>query len=168
MVATYLLPLLNGHTLPDATGDVYLEPSSVTFGSNDRYNHLLLAFTSQSARRGIAGKFRVPDNYVSGAAVAIRWVTTATSDDCVWDVDYTAIGSGESYDPSADQQSASVTDTAAGTARLLNWATISLTAGNFAPGDEVQFLFVRDAADAADTLAATAYLVGLYFSYSDA
>jgi hypothetical protein len=166
-VATYLLPLLNTHSLPDSAGDVYFEPSNVNLNSNDRYSHAVVAFTSQSARRGFYGKFRVPQNYVGTPKVEIEWVTTATTGDVAWDIDYTAIADGESYDPSADQQSATVTDTAAGTARLLNRATITLTAANFAAGDEVQFYLVRDAADAADTLAATAWLVGLYYSYTD-
>jgi hypothetical protein len=167
-MATLLLPILNTHTLPDAIGEARLEVSGIDLNANDRYNHFVFAFVSQSARRGITGKWRVPENYVGTPKLEIEWVTTATSGDCVWDVDYTAIADGESYDPSADQQSASVTDTAAGTARLLNRATITLTAANFAVGDEVQFGLFRDAADAADTLAATAWLVGAYFSFTDA
>lgn len=167
-MATKLVPILNAHTLPDTNGDTYFEPSNVNLNSNDRYNHAVIAFASQSARRGIYGKFRVPDDYVGTAKIEIRWATTATSGDCVWDVDYTAIANSETYDPSADQETATVTDTADGTARDLNHAAITLTGSNFAAGDEVQFYFVRDAADAADTLAATAWLVGLYLSYADA
>lgn len=166
-MATFILPLFNAHTLPDTTGSSYFEPSNVTLLVNDRYNHLVLALASQIARHGVGGKFRVPQNYVGTPKIEIEWVTTANSGDAIFDIDYTAIADGESYDPSADQQTATVTDTAAGTARLLNRATITLTAANFAAGDEVQFVLVRDAAEPLDTLAATAWIVGAYFSYTD-
>ncbi len=166
-MATFHLPIINAHTIPDTNGDTYFEPSNVAAGV-DRYNHIVLAFTSQSARRGVYGKFAVPQNYVGSADLIVRWFTTATSGDVVFDVDYTAITISETYDPAGDQETATVTDTADATARDLNTASIALTDGNFAAGDEVQFYLVRDAADAADTLAATAWVTGVYFQYADA
>lgn len=167
-IATHALPIINGWTLPDGNGDTYYEPSSITLNSNDRYPHAVIAFASQSARRGVYGKFRVPKNYVGTASIVLEWATTATSGDAAWDIDYTAIAAGESMDPSADQETATVTDTAAGTARLRNTATIDITDANLVADDEVSFYLVRDAADAADTLAATAWLIGAYLVYADA
>jgi hypothetical protein len=167
-VATHLQSILNIHTVPDSNGDTYFEPSQIAALSNSFIDHLILAFSSQSARRGIYGKFVVPAIYVGTAKILVRWITTATSGDVVWDMDHVAIAVGETYDPSANQDSKTVTDTAAGTARLLNEAEITLDDADFAANDEVQFYFVRDAADAADTLAATAWVVGLYFKFNDA
>lgn len=168
-MATYDLPILGSFTRPDTNGDTFWNPAAINFGSNDRYSHMLVEFTSQSARRGIGGAFRVPQNYVGTPVLVIEWATTATTGNVAWDIDYTAVGGddAESLDPSTDQQTATVTDSASGTARRKMTATISLTAGNFAANDIVLFNFVRDAADAADTLAATAYLFGLYFRYAD-
>jgi hypothetical protein len=169
-VATHRLPIINAWTKPDNNGDTYFEPMAINFGSNDRYDHMLLAFTSQSAKRGIAGKFTVPKNYVGSAKIIIAWSTTATSGDVDWEINYTAVGgdSAESLDPAADQEApADVTDTASGTARRRQECEISLTSGNLAADDEVLFNFYRDAAAAGDTLAATAYLFGLFFQYAD-
>lgn len=170
-MATHDVSMINAFTKPDNNGTVYFAPASLNFGSNDRYDHLLLEFSSQSAKHGIAGKFRVPQNYVGTAKVIIEWSTTATTGDVDWEVNYTAVGGDatESLDPSADQEApADVTDTASGTARRKQTAEISLTSSNLAAGDEVLFNFFRDAAAAADTLAATAYVFGLYFRYNDA
>jgi len=167
-MATRILSIINAFTNPDVNGDTYFEPSSIALNANDRYPHHVITFASQAARRGIYGKFRVPNDYVGSADLIIEWTTTATSGDVVFDFDYTAIAVGESLDPSADQETASVTDTADATARDRNAATIAITDANLVAGDEVQFYFVRDAADAADTLAASAYVIGLYLQYADA
>jgi len=46
-------------------------------------------------------------------------------------------------------------------------ATISLTSGNFAVDDDVEFYFARDGGDAADTLAGSALLFSLALQFSD-
>jgi len=48
--------------------------------------------------------------------------------------------------------------------------SISLTSGNLAAGDTVQFIFSREGADAGggDTMAAAMRLFDLYFQYADA
>lgn len=166
-MATLRIPIINAYTLPKA--NCIVEPASKNFGANDRYEHEVLAFVSQSARQGFAGKFTVPKNYVGTAKIAVVWSTTATSGDVVWDCDYRAVGgdSAESLDPTTDQEAVTGTDTASGTARQRQEILITLTSGNFAVDDEVLFNFFRDAADGADTLAATAYLFSLFFEYAD-
>jgi hypothetical protein len=169
-MATLRQPILNYSVLPDANGNTYFEPASVAFGDSDLYKHLVLAFTSQSDRQGIAGKFVVPANYAGNARIVVVWSTTTTAGDVVWDFDYTAVGgdAAESLDPAADQEAATVTDTAGPTARSRQECQIALTAGNLAADDEVLFEFFRDAADAADTLAASAWVFSLLFQYTDA
>jgi hypothetical protein len=167
---THRIPILNAHTLPDANGTVIFEPSSLNLDANDRYPHLVIAFTSQSAKHGFGGKFTVPKNYVGSAKVVAVWRTTATSGDVAFAVAYTAVGGDatESMDPNTDQEAPSnVTDTASATARRRQEVTITLTSGNLAVDDEVLFNFYRDGADGADTLAATAWLENLLFEYSD-
>jgi hypothetical protein len=146
-MTTFRLPIINGYTKPDNNGNTYFEPAAINFGSNDRYDHMLLAFTSQSAKQGIAGKFTVPKNYVGTAKIIIVWATTATSGDVAWNVAYTSVGGdgAESLDPSADQEAPSnVTDTASGTARRRMETSITLTSANLAADDEVLFNFTRD------------------------
>lgn len=169
-MATWRMPIINAHTVPDNNGNTYFEPASNNFGTNGRYKHNVLAFTSQSAKQGIAGKFVVQKNYVGSAKVIIEWATTATSGDVAWAIAYTAVGGdgAESLDPSTDQEApANVIDTAPGTARRKAETSITLTAANLAADDEVLFNFYRDGAAAGDTLAATAWIFSLLFEYAD-
>jgi len=169
-VATFDLPILNGFTLPDTNGNTYWEPASVNFGANDLVPHMILAFTSQSAREGIGGKFRVPQNYVGTPILVIEWASTPTTGDVVWDFEHTSIsGDGtETADPAAhDRTTETVTDTVGGTARFKMRTTITLVAGDYAANDEVLYEFYRDAADAADTLAASGWLFNLIFRFND-
>lgn len=168
-MATFVVPIINGATKPDNNGDSYFEPANISLLANDFYDHIVMAFTSQAARRGFYGEFRVPENYVGTPAIIGKWLTTATTGDLVIDFDYRAIADNESGDPTTNQESATTTETADSTARDENNFSISLTGANLAPGDVVKFYLVRDAADAADTLAATAWMEPstIGFSYSD-
>jgi hypothetical protein len=165
-----MLPIVNAACKPDNNGDTYFEPANVNLLANDFYDRVVLAFVSQSARRGFYGAFRVPKNYVGSPAIVGKWLTTATTGDVVFDFDYRAVADGESGDPSTNQESVTTTEAAAGTARNENAFSLSLTAANFAADDIVLFYFVRDAADGADTLAATAWVeaADLGFQYADA
>lgn len=169
-LATRTIPILGAATLPDASGNVYLEPAAVNLESNDRYPGLVPVFKDTSTRLKLGVRFRVPDNYVGSPNIVLLWATTVTSGKVVWEFDYTAIAAGESADPSADQESTSSTGTTVpGTARLVAQDTIALTAANLAPGDWVEGSIVRDGADTTnDTAAASAYLLGAFFQYADA
>lgn len=168
-MATLRMAILNSFTKPDSNGNTYFEPESINFSpTNKRYDHMLLAFISQSAKQGISGKFTVPKNYVGSAKIIIDWASTATTGDCGWAIAYTAVASGETLDPSTDQEAPStVTQTTSGTARFRNNTSITLTSANLAVDDEVLFNFYRDGAAAGDTLASTAYLFNLQFEYAD-
>jgi hypothetical protein len=167
-VATFKIDILGASTLPDTTGSVYFEPAAVNFQANDRYPHLVCVFADTATRIKLGGSFRVPQNYVGTPKVGLIWATTATSGNSDWEFDYTAIADGESGDPSADQEAVDAGAIAApGTARLIKVTEISLTAGNFAAGDLVQFAIARDGSQD-DTIAASLYLLAAYFSYTDA
>lgn len=170
-MATHRVSIINAYTKPDNNGNTVFEPAALNFGANDRYQHMLIAFKSQTLKEGIGGKFTVPKNYVGTAKIIIVWSTTATAGDVDWEFGYTAVSgdAAETLDPSTDQEvPADATDTAAGTARFKQEISIALTSGNLAADDEVLFNFYRDAAAAGDTLAATAYLFALLFEYVDA
>lgn len=169
-MATHRIPIINWSCAPDTSGTVFFEPSSATFGVNNRYPGFIVAFTSQSAKQGFAGKFVVPKDFVSAPKVIPVWATTATSGDVVWNFAYTSVNgdSANSIDPAADAEAVSTTDTASGTARQRQEATaIALTAANFNVDGEVLFNFYRDGAAVGDTLAATSWLFSLLFEYSD-
>ena len=166
-MATFKLDILGHATLPDTSGSVYQEPAAVNFQSNDRYPFLVWVFADTSTRLKLGGTFRVPQNYVGTPKVGLIWATTATTGNSDWEFDYTAIADNEPGDPSADQEAVDAGAIAAdGTARDLKVTEIALTAGNFAAGDLVQFVIVRDGSQD-DTIAASLYLLAAYFSYTD-
>jgi hypothetical protein len=153
---------------PDTSGNVWVEPAAVNFGSNDRYPVNVIVFADTATRIGMGVRFRVPDDYAgSAAALKIEWSTTATSGTADFEFDYTAVGGddAETFDPSSDQESAGTTDAASGTARRKQTATITLTHGNFAAGDEVLGTLFRDGSES-DTIAASVYVHSAVFAYT--
>ena len=173
-MATYTLPILGFGTRPDDTNEVSFEPAETNFGSNDLARQLILGLGSALAaqptvKHGVYGSFRVPTNYVSTPKIVIEWSATLTTGDVVFDFDYNAVGGNdaETLDPSAWQESVTVTDTAPGTARRKLSVEVALTTANVDDGDYVQFFFGRDGAAGADTMAGRAYVFELTFQYLD-
>jgi hypothetical protein len=167
-MATHRINILGAATKPDDSGNVYQEPAAINLQSNDRYPEMVWVFKDSSTRIKLGGVFQVPQNYVGTPKIGVAVAAVPTTGAWRFEFDYTSIADGESSDPSADQESVGATVTVPGTARLLDVQEIALTAGNFAAGDWVQFSIVRDGTDAADTLAASLFLLGAYFSYADA
>lgn len=165
-MATYQIPILNLNTLPDTSGNVYFEPAANNLQSNDRYAQIVAVFLDTATRILLGGAFIIPQNYVGTAKVGLIWATVATTGNADWEFDYKAIADGESCDPSTDDESVRSVVAAPGTARLTKVTEITLTSGNFAVGDRVQFSIARDGADA-DTITGSLYLLSAYFSYSD-
>lgn len=168
-MATHIIPILGVNTVPDTSGNCFLEPYSVK-ASNDVWAFLVFIFADTSTRIGLRGLFRVPQNYVGTAAIIVEWTSTATSGDVEWDFDYRAIGGNdaESMDQAGTQESVNNNDTAPTAAnRRLN-CELALTSANLAAGDLVEFELFRDGTDGGDTMAAAAILFGAYFSYADA
>lgn len=168
-MATHRVPILGFATAPDASGNVWVEPLDVA-ATNDVWKHLVWKFSnSGSARIGLRGLFVVPKNYVAGSALVLHWSSTATSGNVVWDFDYRSVAGDDSasLDQTTNTQSVTGTDAAPGAAWRRLQLSISLTAGNFAADSTVQFELFRDKSDAADTMAASAYLFGLFFEYTD-
>lgn len=168
-MATFRLPILGWATTPDTSGNVFLEPYSVK-ATNDTWPGYIFVFDDTSTRDGLNGRFTVPQNYVGTANLVIVWSSTATSGDVEWDFDYRAVGGNdtESLDQSGTQESVNSNDTAPSAANERMEISISLTDGNFAAGDTVQFELFRDGTDAGDTMSAAAMLFEAYFEYADA
>ena len=147
-MATKRIPILGPMTVPDTSGNVYFEPASSNFGTNDLYPHLVLVYADAGTRNGLRGLFEVPQDYVDTAEIIIVWSSTLTGP-AKFDFDYTAVAgdNAESIDPSADQQSSTVTDTIS-TARRRHEATIDPTDTNFVAGDTVLFELFRHPGDA--------------------
>ena len=168
-MATFRLPILGWGTTPDTGGDVFFEPYSIK-ATNDNWDSLIVVFNDTAARDGLHGRFDVPQNYVGTANVVIVWSSTATSGDVEWDFDYRAVGGNdtESLDQATAQESVNSNDTAPSATNERMEISISLTDGNFAAGDTVEWALFRDGTDVGDTISAAVMLFDLYFEYADA
>ena len=169
-MATHQISILGAATLPDSVGNVWFEPAALTQPTNDLLPQLVARFkyTNTSVKTVLGGNFIIPQNFVSAPVFRIRWTTTATTGDIVWDVDYVSIAaSGETFDPAAVQRNVTVTTTAPGTTQLGVQSSLSGTASDMAAGDLVQFGIARDETDVADTMAADAVVYAIIFEYSD-
>lgn len=170
-MATHRIPILGFSSRPDTSGDVFFEPASVK-GTNDFFREIVLVFNDSGADDELYGSFQVPQNYSGTAKITIIWTTTATSGDVEWGFAYRAVGGNdtESLDQTTAQESllSGNNDTAPSATDERMEYSISLTSGNLAAGDLVQYKFSREGADAGDTLAAAVRVYGLYFEYSDA
>ena len=165
-MASHRINLLAG-ALPDTSGNVFWKPSSVD-DVNDRFPHLILAFKDSGTKISASGQVTVPKNYVGTATVVGRWKTILTTGAVVFDLEYKAVAVAESLDPSTDDEALTVTDTAAGTARLAKDVTFTLTSANLASDDTLLYKISRDGVEAADTLAGEAHLEELWLQYADA
>ena len=161
------IPIFDWGVLPQgSSGEVFFEPMGVK-ATNDLYDRLVLIYTDTATRIGAAGHFPVPQNYSAGAKIGIVWtVASSAGTTTVFDFDYTAIGGVESLDPSADQESVTFQDATPTTALGRLEVSATLTAANFAAGDNVSFELFRDGADSSDTLAADLIVWDAFFEYT--
>jgi len=167
-MATHRIPIFGFNTCPDATGEAWFEPFNI-LAVNDQWRNIILVLDDTANRHGVYGKFAVPQNYVDGANVVIVWTANAIAGDVEFDFDYRAVGGNdiESLDQAGVQQTVNANDTAPSAVFERMEITIALTDGNFAVGDTVEFLFVRDGTDGGDTMAAEAIVFGVFFEYDD-
>lgn len=169
-MATHRVEIYGWATKPDSSGDVFFEPATVK-GTNDFFQGLVLVFNDSGNDDEIWGRFTVPQNYNNTANLVIIWTTTATTGDVEWGFAYRAVGGNdaESLDQASAQESLLTgnNDTAPSATDERMEFSISLTDGNFAAGDTVQFIFSREGADAGDGIAAAVRVYSLYFEYND-
>ena len=168
-MATHRVSIL-GNVVPDTSGNIFAEQFDVK-GTNDLYDFLVWVFNDTATKLTLHGRFHVPKNYVGTASIVIVWTSTIiTATNVVWDFDYRAVGgdNAESLDQATHQESVTVTDAAPTTGMFRMEVSITLTAGNFAVDDTVEFFVSRDGADVADTLVGAVILVDAFFQFNDA
>lgn len=110
-------------------------------------------------------RFRLPSDWTGSLDVQLSWSTTATSGNVVWQFQTTCVADDESVDASWNTAQ-TVTDAAKGTGGRLNTASLSsVTTTGCAAGELLKFRILRDPSHASDTIAATARLVGVEWTY---
>ena len=174
-MATHQISVLSFTVRPDTSGKVWLEPYDI-LATNDVWKHSIIRYDEDgnnnaqiSTRIGIFGSFLVPQNYVGSAKFYPVWTSTVTTGNCVWDFEYRTVGGDDttSLDQAGTEESLTLTDAAPTAANRRLTPSFSLTSGNFAAGETVQFFLAVDGVDAADTLAGARILVGAIFEYAD-
>jgi len=136
--------------------------ATCTLGTNTVQGYLAFAdATSLSAQYN----WFIPSDWSGNIDARIKWFSTATSGDVVWQLQTSCVADAETNDPSFNTAN-TVTDTVKGTTLQLNDASITtLTTTGCAAGELMHLKVLRDAAHASDTLAATANLIGIELKY---
>ncbi|MGH7391433.1 MAG: hypothetical protein ACREM3_18530 [Candidatus Rokuibacteriota bacterium] len=169
-MATHRIPM-QLYPNPGHANAIY-EPTALNFGANDRYPTWCWRFLDTATRDGIGFQVTIPKNYVGTPAFVLVSSATVTTGNLRLELDYRAIAkSGESLDPSTDQETLGLNQAAPGTARLGLESSLAATAANFAVDDVVLGTIVRDGAEGggnADTIASDWYLFEAYLQYADA
>lgn len=151
-------PASHGWSFPTSNPGV---PACQT-GSNTQFGTMDFA---DSADLSAQYHLRLPSDWTSTVDVAIKWFTSATSGDVVWQIATICVADAETSDPAFNTAS-TVTDTAKGTTLQENDASITTVTVTGCAAGELMFVKVkRDAAHASDTLAATARLIGIEITY---
>lgn len=164
-MALHRVNILTWAALPGTSGNVWIEPAAVT-QTNDRYPQNVLRFKDSATKDSCGFRFDVPLNYVGTPKFYVRWTTTATSGNVVWNVDYSSGTATASYDPSADEESLNVTTAAPGSSQTGVESSMTATAANIAAGNVCQGILARNGAGS-DTVAADVVVYALFFEYSD-
>lgn len=160
--------MLNTHDLfPDSSGNVSQLPYDF-FATNDVHKTLVWVFNDTGTKLSLYGTFKVPSDYSSAAVIQPIWSCTATSGSVVWDFDYRVVGGDDttSLDQATYQEALTVTDVAPTAAHRRLTPSMTATGSNFTADATVEFAISRDGVDAADTLAVSALLFDLWFSYT--
>lgn len=164
MATTVTFSILGAGTVPDNTAAVFIQPWSIPSTASIG-KPMVVTFTDSTAKSSLHGEFAVPNNYTNSTqnAFLVFWMSTVTSGNRVWFVDYRAVAATESYASTSWQQSTSVTSATSTAVRRVVQATRSVSSGNFAANDVVQWALSVNGASTADTLSARSHVADVLF-----
>ena len=78
-MATHRLPIINGMTVPDSTGECYLAPISTEMSlATGAMKNLAFVLKDPTADTGFYGVFEVPQNYVGTPVIAVTGILDGT------------------------------------------------------------------------------------------
>jgi hypothetical protein len=172
-MATHRIPILGPNTLPDASGlcfwDNINNQLSMTY---PKKSGCFVFKPPTSVDIGLDGDFEVPKNYNSGGTtrlIAIGVLDGAPSNTLGLTFEKAAIADSETFDVDRDAEEtvAESTWTAYADEDVIELA-ITLTPGDYAVDDLVEFFFGRDfSAETASQYAGNFLLKRLDFEYTD-
>jgi len=105
--------------------------------------------------------YKLPSTWTGTVDATIKWLTSATTGNVVWQLATICVADAETDDPAFNTAS-TVTDAAKGTTLQTNDAAMTgVTVTGCAAGELMHIKLFRDSAHASDTVAATARLIGV-------
>lgn len=122
-----------------------------------------IVFPDADGEYNLQDSFRLPTDWTGNIDFSLKWRTSATSGDIVWQLATACVADAETSDPSFNTAQ-TVTDTAKGTTLQQNDASIStVTTTGCAAGEMFYWKLLRQRTHGSDTLAATADLLSYEF-----
>ena len=147
-----------GFSLPVSDSAV----AACSTGANTQYG--IAQFADGSSALSVQDHFPLPPDWTGDIDVAVRWRTSATTGDVVWQIQTACVADGEVGDPVWNPSSVFLPSTAKPSSH--QWKTAlktAITVTGCAAGSEFFFKFFRDPMHSLDTLAGTAELISLTF-----
>lgn len=136
-------------------------PAVATCVTGTNTQKAVLAFADGASTLSGQYLYALPTDFTGTIDATFKWYTSATAGDVVWQLATICVADGETDDPAFNTAS-TVTDTAKGTTNQLNDASITgVTITGCAAGEVLHLKVSRDPTTGADTLAATANLLGI-------
>jgi hypothetical protein len=161
------MDLLSGSGLqPDTLGDIGYSVLSAYLTTNKTWPSgvwvLGVDNTAQpTVRASVYNDVRIPASYAASAAtVEIEWTATITSGNVVLGMTLRKVSGNDSdsLDQTGSTEAVQATFAAPSASGRRMKSTLTLTHGNFAAGDTLQFFVGRLGADASDTMAGSVLL----------
>ncbi len=167
-MATHRLPIMGAMTMPDTTGETFMDLLSNQITLTNAKENLVMTMKDPSADTGFSGSFQVPQNYVGTANIVVVGVIdgTVSTTSIDWQFSYNSLADNEASDAAfTETVSFDTGNTNAYTTEDILEDSTALTDGNFATGDQVLYLFVRD--QSVDDFVGDFHVLGLFFEYND-
>lgn len=169
-MSTHRLPIMGAMTLPDTTGECYMDNVNNQMAlANSPARNLVMTFKDPTADCGFYGSFSVPKNYIGTPKIVVRGILDgavgATSVD--FEFSYRALADNEAFDVANWQE-----NLAFNSGNTNGWTNedvieiVGTLAANFAVDDDVFFYLKRDFGT--DDFAGDFHVTGVFFEYVDA
>jgi hypothetical protein len=130
-------------------------------GANTIYG---VAQFADTGTQQVQGNFALPPDWTGNINFDLRWRSSATTGNVVFQIQTACAADGETGDPSWNTPQ-TISDSAKGVAYQLNDTSLSgpLTVAGCSAGEQLFFQFFRDPAHVSDTLGAAAELLWIRF-----
>ena len=133
--------------------------------SNTVFDYLIY---DDAATEAAFHSFRLPDDWTGTVDLKLKWFTSATSGNVVWQVSTVCLADNENMDPSTVSYNTAqtITDAAKASGSFQNDASLSnVTMTGCAAGELLYVKMLRNPAHASDTISASANLLGIGLTY---